>query len=126
MNEKDDDVILEISTIPNAGYGVFANRDFKKGETVTIYSGRLVTDYDDHTYVLEIRKNPALYIDGRYPLHIKHLGSFINHCSKNENIRISYDSNPKRNPKKVVKMIAHKNIKKGEELFWDYGSNYWD
>lgn len=94
--------------------GVFANRDFKKGEFIKEFKGKLFTSkqlpypYDkvkDH-YV-QIGSNLYLGPSGN-------IDDFFNHsCNPNSGLKI--DNN------KVI-LIAIKKIKKGEEMTWDYST----
>lgn len=97
------------------GKGVFALRNFKKGELVEtcnfvpqIERGSL-PDYDTDNDVFK----EGIVIFGIY--------AFINHGKHNANVIL--DSIDNENLKADI--VAIKDIKKGEELFQDYGNDYW-
>ena len=118
------------STIPNAGKGIFAARNYDKDEFVTYYSGK-VTHYKpyDCTYVVKLRDRSrgklALYVDGEYPLKKTHVGHIINHYPAGKNVELTWDSSKKRNPQRWIEFRTTRKVKKGEEFFWDYGEDYW-
>ncbi len=85
------------------GKGVFANKDFKKGETVFVFRGKKVGTMDcterslqigDDKFITPFKKNP---------------GYFINHSC-----------NPSCGIKDLKKIVAMKKIKKGGEITIDY------
>ena len=94
------------------GKAVFANKNFKKGEKLIGFKGKLFTysqlpapysKADDH-YV-QIGKNLYMGPSGK-------LDDFINHsCNPNSGLKIQ---------SKIVNLVAIKSIKKGEEVTWDY------
>jgi hypothetical protein len=55
---------IKQSSVPGAGKGLFAARDFKKGEVVARYTGDLVpvenNDFDGSAYVLELSEKVAI------------------------------------------------------------------
>lgn len=122
---------IDKSLIPKAGKGLFATTDIPQGIFITYYSGVILDEFpeDNPLYAFELRiptnRKKGLYIDGSKPIHKDHLGYLINHYPKGKNVDISYNSNPKRNPNRLIKFISTRKIKKGEEIYWDYGPDYW-
>jgi SET domain-containing protein len=96
------------------GKAVFTNKNFKKGEKIIEFSGKLFTfeqlptpynEVDDH-YV-QIDKNLYMGPSGG-------VDDFFNHsCDPKAGLKI--------NNGKVI-LMAIKNIKKGEEITWDYST----
>ncbi|HVT74804.1 MAG TPA: SET domain-containing protein [Candidatus Paceibacterota bacterium] len=90
------------------GKGVFAKRDFKKGDTVFLFKGRIYKrvnkdQHDTYANPNSIGFGKNLWIDpiGKFP--------FINHsCNPNMGIRGR------------VTFVALRDIKKGDELTFDY------
>ena len=70
-------VEVKQSTIPNAGQGVFATRNLKRGDIVTEYAGQFVLNKPtDKEYTLQVKGG---FIDGeRNPTSSACLGSLIN------------------------------------------------
>lgn len=96
------------------GKGVFTKRNLIKGEKIIKFAGKifrrneLPSPYDlvDDHYV-QIGRNLYMGPSGK-------LDDFFNHsCNPNSGLRIN---------NKIVWLIAIKNIKKGEEIFWDYST----
>lgn len=96
------------------GMAVFANKDFKNGENIIVFNGKLMkgeelpelTNPEDDRYI-QIGKNEYLGPSGSFD-------DFFNH-SCNPNCGLRFEGG------KVI-LIAIKNIKKGEEIVWDYST----
>ena len=96
------------------GKAVFANRSFKKGETIFEFHGeffnhqelpRPYSEVEDH-YV-QIGKDLYMGPSGD-------IDDFFNHsCNPNSGLKIS---------RRKVFLVAIKNIKIGEEIVWDYST----
>jgi hypothetical protein len=113
----DDKLIVKQSLIPNSGRGVFANKDFKKGEVVEVcplisdkkenFKNSVIADYTFKNAF----KNEEVLVFG--------LCSIYNH-SDNSNIYHEQDS------KGNMIYTANGYIKNGDELYVNYGTNYWN
>jgi SET domain-containing protein len=123
-------VVVKESNIPGAGNGVFAIKDIPANTTIGEYSGKLITNdeyrvlYNNNQwhYVMEVEQCSypytgwIKYIDGRE-------GNFTT--------RINYSPPKFRNvkflkicPPPYALVVSTRDIKKGEELYIDYGDNY--
>lgn len=103
----------------SAGLGLFADRTFKKGETVIEYTGEVITDDEAQRrggkYLFEL--NNKWTIDGKGR---KNTARYINHsCKPNCYPELT------RNEKRVF-IIAKRQIQSGEELTYNYGKEYVD
>jgi uncharacterized protein len=118
---------IKPSLVPNAGKGLFATRDFKKGEIIGNYTGDIVrvdqvsndANLPRSAYILELTE--TLGIDAARTNTAE--GRMVNDARKSgfkNNVRFSANQ---RN--KTAKLIALRNIKKGEEFLVSYGRNYW-
>jgi len=102
---------IATSTLEDAGRGVFAGRDYKKGEVVeadpslTVH-GKVPHDLVDHTFDGDV--------DGQEDV-VFGLGSFMN--SDADKINVEYGANTAG----VTTFVATRDISRGEELFQDYG-----
>lgn len=96
------------------GKGVFANKDFKKNEFILEFRGDLYTSEELPT---PYNKTEDRYMQIGENLYIGPSGDiddFLNHsCDPNSGVKI--------NGKKVF-LIAIKEIKKNEEITWDYST----
>lgn len=102
------------------GRGVFARRDIKKGTDIIEYQGEIVSKEEGDKRTDEQEKKGAIYIfslnkkqdiDGS----IKGSGAeLINHSCHPNAEAINYDD-------EEICIRAIKNIKKGEEITYDYG-----
>lgn len=104
---------LEIkeSKIPGAGLGVFALREFKKGEVIGMYSGSRVHTRESNNVALQNHSNQRFIPDSNQIYMGMH---FINSSWKSktlkENVQVNDD----------FLCEALKKIKVGDELLWDY------
>ena len=106
------------SKIPNAGYGVFAGKDFKKGEIVerapfleveTPYGNEIM----NYVFQSHLNRNKSLIVFG--------FGSIYNH-TKTPNL--VYSINPRLPSDRLFTYTASKDIKKGDELYINYGDTH--
>ena len=100
-----------------AGLGLFARVPIRKGQFIVRYSGRKIrtetADELDTRYLFEV--NTRWTIDGS---NRRNLGRYINHAC-----RPNAESDVKPRKRKVV-IRAIKNIEPGEEINYDYGTDY--
>jgi SET domain-containing protein len=99
------------------GLGLFAGEDIKKGTCIIEYVGREISKEEQYTsnskYLFEINRSKT--IDGATR---SNTARYINHsCAPNCEIDI-------KNARVFV--MAKKNIKAGEELNYDYDTEYFD
>ena len=103
---KTDEVIVKKSKIE--GYGVFAKRDFKKGEVVMTWDLSNKISKEEYQKLPESKKIHTIQHEDGYVIN-KSPEKYVNH-SCNANV---HEENGKD--------VATKNIKKGEEITFDYG-----
>lgn len=100
------DIVVKKSKINKKG--VFAARDFKKGEVVLKWNPKIL----EKSEIEELKDNQRhyLYKIGRYKYFLMQPPEkFVNHsCEANTQVKNSCD-------------VAVRNIKKGEEITSDYG-----
>ena len=130
---------LKKSDIPNAGTGVFATRDFplnkklmnlKAKRPIAYYSAKEITDKPDpdSAYVLKVNKNQ--YLDSKSPSNYtgRYINSFKNHPDKSKrgaNVRFAANNRIyEKDDRFVVPIRQSKPIKKGDELYINYGNAY--
>ncbi len=99
------------------GKGVFAEEKIPKGACILEYTGRALNDWEQHNksgkYFFETGKHSM--IDGNVPGNI---AKYVNHaCKPNCEIDIK---------NKRVFIFAKRTIKPGEELTYDYDTEYFD
>ncbi len=101
----------------STGLGLFTGEPISKGDCVIEYVGRVVPEKEQYTsrskYLFEI--NSKLTIDGRPRIN---KAGYINHsCKPNCEIEIYRNR---------VFVMALRKIKEGEELTYDYDTEYFD
>src|SRR5579872_2194415 len=98
-----------------AGLGLFADEDIPKGKCIIEYKGRKVSKEEEQTsrskYLFEVSKNKT--IDGTAR---SNTARYINH-SHRPNCEIEIH-------KERVYVFSRRGIKAGEELNYDYGTEY--
>jgi len=127
--------LVDSDLIPYRFLGVFATRDFKRGDFVVPYLGELLnkqticakygsTEDTVAPYVLEIEDD--MYVDA---MNIRGVGGMLNMCQAHDTDR-SLDKHISNNTHfRVVKgfypfIKACKKIRAGDELFIHYGDTY--
>jgi uncharacterized protein len=110
----------------SAGLGLFTFSDIPKGACVIEYKGRFISREEEYTsrslYLFEV--NSRVTIDGSPRLRLVEAGrpkwnkaGYINHsCRPNCEVEIRG---------RRVFIMARRRIKAGEELNYDYGTEYW-
>jgi uncharacterized protein len=103
----------------SAGLGLYAKKDFKKGDFIIEYTGDLVTteeaDRRGGKYLFTV--SPTHTIDGKGRDNI---ARYLNHsCKPNAEAELNEEE-------LRVRIYAKKGIKAGEEIVYDYGKEYWD
>jgi SET domain-containing protein len=100
----------------SAGLGLFAQKEFKKGEFIVEYTGEAITheeaDRRGGRYLFTLNDN--IVLDGK---DRKHIARYINHsCDPNIEAVIEDEEH--------IMFYAIKDIKKNEEFTFDYGEEY--
>ncbi|MBK8946761.1 MAG: SET domain-containing protein-lysine N-methyltransferase [Ignavibacteriae bacterium] len=113
---------IKASKISGAGLGVFTKRNIKKGEHIGFYTGKILNakqlsrePYISSLFILQITKNYFIYGEGKGSNFV----SYINHSNKpNAELVVSTRW-------KTARIVAIKNIKQGDEIFYNYSDEYW-
>ncbi|KAL2175970.1 uncharacterized protein P884DRAFT_226780, partial [Thermothelomyces heterothallicus CBS 202.75] len=127
-------VLLGKSQLEACGYGLFAAEDIAQDEFVIEYTGELISHdegvrrehrrgnvFDEEhkvSYLFTLLEQEGIWVDAAM---YGNLSRYINHASGNCNImpRIMYVNHEYR-----IKFSALRDIKAGEELFFNYGDNF--
>jgi len=118
------------SFIPNSGLGLFASKDFSKGETICTYGGKRVTNLDNipaSDYLLDnsaTKSNPILLNADTSTASLARYANDLNSTFKAVDSS-KYNTAFRRHTRYKGKIVAKKNIKAGEEIYVDYGRRYW-
>ena len=126
IEEKDKRFNIAESLQPNAGLGLFASEDIKKGNNLEVVG--VLVDRDspaDHcTSYANTFKFAADYADS-FKKHIIPMGygGMVNHANekKDQNVEIRYI---KKNGDMVCVYHFIKDAKKGDEILGDYGDDW--
>jgi SET domain-containing protein len=121
------DIEIKQSKIKGAGKGAYALRDIKKGEVLNFYKGKKITgqQYEkmtkdsDYAFSVTCKGKEILYDaqkvkDGNWTRYMNHARG----RTKGENVEPYYYGCK-------VYFRTIRPIKKGTELLFDYGDDYW-
>ena len=114
---------ITASDIPGAGKGLFARKDFRRGDLIIPYDGERVTyaqlthRYADYTAPYGLASTRALAEDGA--CH-RGIGAMVNGASR----RAGANAEFYRGKGNVLKLRARKNIRDGQEILAHYGPDY--
>jgi SET domain-containing protein len=97
------------------GYGAFASRNIKKGEKICVMAGKKIKPESLHDLVKSGRN---LLVD---PLQVND-DAFIN--MKKPYVLINHSCSPNAGLKNGTSLFAIKNIKKDDEILYDYSSSW--
>ena len=111
------------STIKGAGQGLFATEVLRPGDTIGEYTGKVLTDrqanrapYIESDYMLWVCTDCNILGEGPLANHTR----YINHSDR-PNSCIVTSTRWKKARIEVVKRILP-----GQEIFMDYGPDYWE
>lgn len=123
-----DDVVIRESTIPNAGRGVFAKVDMRKDSVIGRYSGKIIS-HSEFTKMPKARANKVIAV--RLPTGKDVLidGEGAHHYSAFFNHKWDVDGDPMGAANIAITeegwFRCKRDISAGEELFFNYGVDYW-
>ena len=118
---------VQIKHSPGRGMGLFAAQNLRRNETVGYYSGILRLQQVFHTseYVVTCRLEGEEEGDNKWVIDAEYGGNemrFSNYPSKNEEENMDANYLIKDN-RQVIVFTMKTDVKKGEELLWDYGDD---
>lgn len=129
------------STIRGAGNGLFADRDYKWGETIALYKGKIYADRTEVPKSDYVLQRGGFWIDGRVHFGNTGLGRYINavRAPQKPNVYFGRMTVGHTVPVKVFTRSEAKKRKlcsasrlrsdyavlKGEEFLVSYGNGYW-
>ena len=120
-----DDFEVRFSSIPNIGKGLFAKTKIYREDTIGNYLGTVLTDeqfYKDRKYYLGnynvwVCKDCWIWGEGKKANYVR----YINHSSKRPNAELVTSVRWKK-----ARIRAIDIINPGEEIFMNYGDDYWE
>ena len=123
---------IKKSQLPSAGHGLWAKKNFKRGEVVVKYDGEIITwkECERRNEAQEGYGGYYMYINKKKCIDAQHTiwahGRYANDAAglcRVEGIR----NNAKYEISKgEVFIVATRTIKAGEEIFVSYGKGYWN
>ena len=117
------DFEVRTSTIEGAGMGLFARHAISEEDTIGYYTGEVITEKEFHdpdrpfsAYVMWVTKAHILVGEGPKANYTR----YINHDDE-PNAFLVVSSRWK-----TARFQALRDIEPGEEIFFDYGEDYWE
>ena len=114
---------VKASSIRGIGRGLFARETIYRGDTIGPYTGEVITDeqadeepYVSSLYILWICTDHWVVGEGESASYTR----YINHSDK-PNVRFVVSTRWKK-----ARVEATRRILAGEEIFVDYGPEYWE
>ena len=104
---------ISTSFIDGAGFGVFAGKNYKKGDTVEISPFVEIVNNDSiqpYTFASHLDPNKKLIMLG--------IASMYNHSEEKENVKFKLTDG-----ERLMLFYATKDINKDEEIYLKYGDN---
>lgn len=105
---------LKLIYVEGKGLGIFANRNFKRGEAVISFANTLVNKSKASFEAVQVTDKK--YLDTKWLVP----EAFVNH-SCNPNTRLDFQPNKKASCYRAIKSIA-----KNEEITFNYNTTDWD
>ena len=122
VTHSESDFAILPSTIPGAGFGLFAKVPIAIEDTIGHYTGELITweelragRYAGSDYLLALTRNLLLAAEGPKANYCR----YINH-SEEPNAFLVVSTRWK-----TARIEAIEEIRPGEEIFFNYGEDYW-
>lgn len=152
INKKNIDISIDVyephlytsnSTIPGAGIGVFSNSDIPNNTIITEYKGEYSPNtktFPPHIEKYIFETNNGIYINPYRETIARYINDTIDLSSTFKHNKLIYHTNKKYNvgwlilddddedddlKKEIVYIYTIVPVNKNEELFINYGSNYW-
>lgn len=129
QNFYDNSLEIKSSEIPGAGVGVFTQKYIEKDSIITEFTGEKISHTIGLSRIILKTSHSILYLNKKYCVDSKKdeccIATYINDAKGFIKI-----SGLRNNVSLVIAkgrllVVAKRNIKAGEELYMNYGINYW-
>lgn len=114
-----DNLVVKKSTIKGAGKGVFTTTDIQKGETIEVCETMIFSEKEGQVLMLSTKLANYVFAheDGKRVILTLGKGSLYNHRQPS-NAEYFFESGKNR-----MHIVAAEDIKKGGEIFINYGGS---
>jgi len=119
---------IDVSKIPDSGMGLFTAIKIFKEEIIAVFKGENLTEAQAKR---RVKKNKDQYFimmpDGSILDSMKKncFAKYANDANGISNSEFTNNANIELDENEAICLIAKRNIKKGEEIFCNYGKRYW-
>lgn len=97
------------------GFGVFSKASIKKGDTLSVFGGYVIA-------IKNVKKLPEQLQEYCYQVHDDFLYGPVTNSQVSPNEGYNHSCNPNAGFKDSLTLIALRDIQKGEEVAFDYGT----
>jgi len=119
---------VKTSQLPNAGKGLYTSIDIFKGEVISLFKGKRLSEQEAATLAQQNKDGYFInMLDGTI-LDSQKVHCFAKYANDSQGpgkTQFSYNAEISLDDEERVCLIALKKIKTGEEIFCSYGKKYW-
>lgn len=125
---EEDYLYTDVSQIENAGMGLYSAIKIYKNEIIAVFKGEIINDAEQ---LVRINKNIHSYfvvlINGKImdSMHVECFAKYANDANGITESLFKNNSFISLDEKDRPCIVASRAIKIGEEIFCNYGDNYW-
>jgi hypothetical protein len=125
---EEDYLYTDVSQIENAGMGLYSAIKIYKNEIIAVFKGEIINDAEQ---LVRINKNIHSYfvvlINGKImdSMHVECFAKYANDANGITESLFKNNSFISLDEKDRPCIVASRTIKIGEEIFCNYGDNYW-
>lgn len=119
---------IETSQLPNAGKGLYTSIDIFKGEVISLFKGKRLSDNEAASIAKQNQDGYFInMLDGSI-LDSQHVHCYAKYANDSQGLgktKFPYNAEITLDDDEQVCLVALKKIKPGEEIFCSYGKKYW-
>ncbi len=122
-------LFIKKSLIPGAGNGLYTKTNINKHTVVTEYFGEKISNTHGAARFILKQSHSIIYLNQKYCIDSTYdkscLATFINDAKGLNQIKGIKNNTFLVNSNGRLYVVSKRKIDEGEELFIDYGANYW-
>lgn len=126
-SDEEDYLYVKTSQIPNSGRGLFTAIDIEIDEVISIFKGEVLSDDEVKSRTESGDDDYFMNLPNGDILDCKRTECFAKYANDAEGSNTGFRNNCiiSMNDDDVV-LVATQDIKAGDEIFVEYGENYWN
>lgn len=124
--KESDYLYVDSSQIPNSGKGLYTAIDIEKGEIISKYIGKILSDREAKTISERGEDNYFMMLPSGKTLDCRNTKCFAKYANDSHGTEFKNNSFISMNDEGDVVLVAKTKIGEGEEIFVGYGKEYWE